>query len=149
MERALAWWKRPRKERKRQSEDGSEIPDSTPMEPPLGFVETVPLSQQIRDMVRSERLAQEAEAAGFETFEEADDFDVGDDLDLPNTPYEQEFDPTPVGELRRRREEAEEQARKESDGDGGSQEEPPQNESEKGETKKKVKKGGDKPPVEE
>lgn len=33
-----------------------------------------------------------AEAEGMETFEESDDFDVGDDLD-PSTPYEADFDP--------------------------------------------------------
>lgn len=57
-------------------------------------------------MVRSERLAAEAAAAGYESFEEADDFEVGDDFD-PSSPYETDFDPTPVAELRRRQQEAE------------------------------------------
>lgn len=57
-------------------------------------------------MVRSERLAQEAAQAGYESFEEADDFEVGDDYD-PSSPYETDFDPVPVAELRRRQREAE------------------------------------------
>lgn len=45
-------------------------------------------------MVRSERLAQEAMAAGYETFEESDDFDIPDDPLDPATPYENEFEPS-------------------------------------------------------
>lgn len=85
---------------------GREILDSTPMQPPVGYQRTKSLAEQIRDMVRSEALRQAAEAAGAESFEEADDFDVGDDFD-PTSPYEEVFDPTPVSELRRRKEEAE------------------------------------------
>lgn len=43
-------------------------------------------------MVVSEKLRMEALAAGQETFEEADDFDVDDDFD-PTSPYEVNFDP--------------------------------------------------------
>lgn len=85
-------------------EFGREVLDSTPMQPPIGYHRTPSLAEQIRSMVRSEKLALEAEAAGAETFEEADDFDVGDDFD-PTSPYEQEFDPVPIGELKRRQEE--------------------------------------------
>lgn len=81
---------------------GREIPDPTPIAPPIGYKRQPSLAEQIRAMVRSERLAQEAEQAGFETFEEADDFNVGDDFD-PHSPYENDFDP-PVSELRRRSE---------------------------------------------
>lgn len=87
-------------------EHGREILDSTPMQPPIGYHRTPSLAEQIRNMVRSEKLALEAEAAGAETFEEADDFDVGDDFD-PSSPYETDFDPTPVDELRRRQREEE------------------------------------------
>lgn len=78
---------------------GRELPDPTPIAPPIGYKRAPSLAEQIREMVRSERLAQEAAAMGYETFEEADDFDVGD-LD-PTSPYENDFDP-PVSELRRR-----------------------------------------------
>jgi len=66
--------------------------DPTPVAPPVGYKAAPSLSDQIREMVRSERLALEAAQGGFETFEEADDFEVGDDYD-PSTPYEETFDP--------------------------------------------------------
>lgn len=78
---------------------GREIPDPTPVAPPIGYVKQPSLHEQIREMVRSERLAQEAAAAGFETFEEADDFDVGDDFD-PSSPYEDMFDGPRAEEMR-------------------------------------------------
>lgn len=71
---------------------GREIPDPTPMEPPLGYIKQPSLQDQIRMMVLSEKLRLEVESAGAETFEEADDFDVGDDYD-PHSPWENEFDP--------------------------------------------------------
>lgn len=76
---------------------GREIPDPTPMAPPVGYNRQPSLSEQIRAMVRSERLAQEVAAAGYETFEEADDFDVGDDFE-PSSPYEGNFDPIPAAD---------------------------------------------------
>lgn len=47
--------------------------------------------ERIRALIRSERLAAEAAAAGAETWEEADDFDIGDDFD-PESPYEEVFE---------------------------------------------------------
>lgn len=82
--------------------DGRELLDPTPMAPPVGYKRQPSLAEQIREMVRSERLAADLEAAGYETFDEAEDFEIGDDYD-PTSPYEQHFDPTPVAELRRRR----------------------------------------------
>lgn len=72
--------------------DRGELLNPVPMEPPLGYIKQPSLSEQIRDMVRSERLRQEAEGAGFESFTDADDFDVGDDYD-PSSPYEEIFEP--------------------------------------------------------
>lgn len=74
------------------NEEGAEVNDPTPVAPPVGYVRQPPLHEQIRDMVRSERMRQAAEEMGAETFEEADDFNVGDDYD-PQTPYENDFDP--------------------------------------------------------
>lgn len=68
---------------------GAEIPDPTPMQPPLGYKRQPPLHELIREMVRSEKLAQEAAAMGAETFEEAEDF--GDDEDEPYSQYETEL----------------------------------------------------------
>lgn len=72
--------------------DGSESLDPTPMAPPVGYRRQPSLAEQIREMVRSEKLAQELAATGAETFEEADDFDVEDEFD-PSTPWENDFDP--------------------------------------------------------
>lgn len=76
---------------RRQTADGAELPDPTPVAPPIGYNPQKSMFDHVRDMVRSERLKQEAEAAGFETAEEADDFEVGDDYD-PTSPYEHDFD---------------------------------------------------------
>lgn len=69
---------------------GGEILDSTPMQPPLGFQKTPSMFDVMRKMIadRERELAQ----AGYETAEEADDFDVDDDFD-PSSPYEHNFDP--------------------------------------------------------
>lgn len=85
-------------------DQGREVLDPTPMSPPLGYQRQPSLSEQIRDMVRSEKLRLELEGTGAETFEEADDFEVGDDYD-PTTPYENDFDP-PISEMVREGEKA-------------------------------------------
>lgn len=77
---------------------GREIPDPMPMAPPVGYKKPPSMVELVRDMVRSERLRQEAEAAEQETFEESEDFDIGDDYD-PHSPWENDFDP-PLSELR-------------------------------------------------
>lgn len=69
-----------------------EKPDPLPMQPPIGYKKTPSLSEQIRDMIRSEKLAQDLAAQGVETFEEADDFDIPDDPVDPSTPYEADFE---------------------------------------------------------
>lgn len=71
---------------------GREMPSPLPVAPPIGYKKSPSLAEQIRQMVLSERLKQEALSAGAETFEEADDFDVEDDYD-PSSPYEVDFDP--------------------------------------------------------
>lgn len=71
---------------------GRELLDGTPMAPPIGYKKQPSMIDNIRNMVRSEVLRSHVESAGFETFEEADDFDVGDDYD-PTSPYEIDFDP--------------------------------------------------------
>lgn len=92
----------------RLDERGKEVPDPTPIAPPVGYKRQPTLVEQIRAMVRSERLAAEVSEAGYETFEEADDFDVPDDPVDPSTPYEVGFEPpVPIAELRRRQAAAE------------------------------------------
>lgn len=74
-------------------EEGREILDTTPIAPPVGFLEQPSMFEIVREMVRSEQFKAQMEAEGLESFEEADDFDVDDDFD-PNTPYENDFDPS-------------------------------------------------------
>lgn len=78
---------------------GREQVDSVPMAPPVGFKPQPSMIENIRALVRSESLRHAAETAGFETFEEAEDFDVGDDIE-PSSPYEQQFEPAPAAALR-------------------------------------------------
>lgn len=82
---------------------GQEMPDPLPLEPPVGYQPRESLTEQIRRMVRSERLAVLAEEDGRETFEESDDFDIPDDPVDPSTPYEADFDRGEVRELKRLR----------------------------------------------
>lgn len=86
---------------------GRELCDPTPMEPPLGYNPQPSLAEQMRMMIESERLRLAAEAAGYETFEEADDFDMEEDP-FPRSPHEDEFsNPLSARELRKRQKEAE------------------------------------------
>lgn len=75
--------------------DGRQAPDPVPLAPPIGYKKTPSMVEIVREMVRSERLRQEALAADHETFEEADDFDVGDEPELMRSPFEyDERDPS-------------------------------------------------------
>lgn len=85
--------------------DGTPMLDPTPMAPPIGYKKHPSMVEIVRDMVRSERLAQAAAESGHETFEESEDFDVGDDPELLRSQWENEFDP-PLSELVRAGEEA-------------------------------------------
>lgn len=87
----------PRARKSRLDSEGREINSGIPLEPPLGYKRTPSLAEQIRAMVQSENMAQIVAAEGAETFEESEDFDVGDDFD-PHSPYENEFDPS-ISEL--------------------------------------------------
>lgn len=70
----------------------AEVVSAIPLAPPVGYVKQPSLSERIRAMVRSEHLRAAAENAGFETFEEAEDFDVDDDPEL-KSPYEVHDEP--------------------------------------------------------
>lgn len=70
---------------------GHEIPDPIPVEVPIQWRRPPTLQEQIKAFVRRE-LSMQAAEEGHETFEEADDFDVGDDFD-PSSPYEEIYDP--------------------------------------------------------
>lgn len=68
-----------------------EVPDPTPMAPPLGYKPAPSIMEQVRDMVRSEQLRAAALSAGAETFEESEDFDVEEYE--PSSQWEEQFDP--------------------------------------------------------
>lgn len=71
------------------NERGHEILDDTPVAIPMRFTRP---PTQLDEMRRLLRLAsQEASDHGMETFEEADDFDIGDDYD-PQSPWELSVD---------------------------------------------------------
>lgn len=69
---------------------GRELPDPVPLAPAVGFVQNPSMFDVMRDMIRGEHLKAYAELQGSETWEEAQDFAVGDE-DFPGSPYEGEF----------------------------------------------------------
>lgn len=71
--------------------DGHELLSDKPIALPMGFKKPETLAEQVRRLVRHEQFAQALGGPDSETFEEADDFDVGDDYD-PTSPFEQVFD---------------------------------------------------------
>lgn len=56
--------------------DGHQIPDPTPLEIPVGFHQPPDIMETIRKLVQLE--SGKAAGEGEETFEEADDFEVGE-----------------------------------------------------------------------
>lgn len=80
------------------NEDGTAKLDPTPMAPPIGYKKHPSIFEVVRNMVTSEKLAQQAREAGAETFEESEDFEVGDEPDMLPSPWVNEFDP-PLQEL--------------------------------------------------
>lgn len=74
--------------------DGSEILDPVPMAPAIGHVKTKSMMEIVREMVQSEHLRRAAEEEGFETFEESEDFDTGDDDIDVRSQWENDFDPS-------------------------------------------------------
>lgn len=71
------------------NEFGEELPDSTPIAKPLRFNRPGSTLDEIRrNLGLAEKLAQQQ---GDESFEEADDFEVGDDFD-PSHPFAHQVD---------------------------------------------------------
>lgn len=67
-------------------ENGFEIPDPTPIALPVDFERPPTIQELVQRLVKYEMSAAAA-AAGEESFEEADDFEVGDEPEL-RSPYE-------------------------------------------------------------
>lgn len=74
--------------------NGHEVPDPTIVDPPLGYIRQPDLMELMRRMIRSE-LSTVVENTEYESFEEADDFDIDDDPVDYSSPYEEYFDPAP------------------------------------------------------
>lgn len=101
-------------------EKGREILDPQPLAVPAGFKKPAPLADQVRRLVRAQ-LSDIAASQGYESFEEADDFDV-DDEPLLQSDWETVFDPE-LGKEMTRLEHAEvERSRREFDKQAKAQE---------------------------
>lgn len=74
----------------RLNEKGQEVLDPNPVAVPVGFRKPPSLHEMIAKYVRA--ASEDAKNRDMDTFEEADDFEVGDDYD-PQSPWEMEFDP--------------------------------------------------------
>lgn len=73
------------------NELGQEVLDNTPLSIPVPFTRPEPIHQRIRRMIL---LAQREAGEGYETEEEANDFDVPDDPNPdPTSPWEENFLP--------------------------------------------------------
>lgn len=72
---------------------GREIPDPSPISVPAAFRRPETLAEQIRRLIRSDKLKQMADDQEMDTFDEAEDFDIDDEFWDPSSPYEEVFDP--------------------------------------------------------
>lgn len=82
--------------------DGREIPDPVPIAPPIGWFKQPSMFDHVRAMVRSEQMRMYAETQGAETFDDASDFDVPDDM-FPASQFEAEDDFEPPVDFEARR----------------------------------------------
>lgn len=81
---------------------GRELPDPVPIAPPVGWFKQPSMFDVVRNMVRSEQLRIAAEAGGAESFDDASDFEVDDEI-FPTSQFEDadDFEPPPDFEARR------------------------------------------------
>lgn len=79
---------------------GMEMNSGEPVAVPVGYKTPPTLEERIASAVRLE-VSAIAQSQGFETFDEAEDFEVGDDYDPMDsgTPYELDFDPISQREM--------------------------------------------------
>ena len=90
---------------------GREIPDPVPVAPPLGYQKPLSMFDQMRAQIRAEhhRLRQLELEELVETREQANDFEVDDDIENMPSLYEERFDPVDF-EVRNRLRQAEHRA---------------------------------------
>lgn len=78
---------------RKHDSNGNERPDNRPLAVRLGFKKPLTLAQQIARLTQDRNFMAKVAAAGHDTFDEADDFEIGDpEPDGFRTPYEQDFD---------------------------------------------------------
>nr|QJB21672.1 MAG: hypothetical protein [Microvirus sp.] len=69
------------------------VPDTTRKALPVGFTTPMSDTERFARFIRSHELEQAARAAGAETFQEADDFEVDDDpCPMPDAQWAGDFD---------------------------------------------------------
>lgn len=88
--------------------EGAEIPDPVPLAPPLGYQKPLSMFDQMRAQIRAEhsRLRQLELEEIAETPEQANDFEVDEDIENQPSLYEEKFDPVDI-EVRTRLRQAE------------------------------------------
>lgn len=74
-------------------EHGREVLSPVPMAPPVGYQKPISIAEQMRQMIKM--ASYEAAMAGAETEDEANDFEVDEDMD-PHSPWENDFEPDPA-----------------------------------------------------
>lgn len=72
------------------NEKHEEVLDSRPVDAMLSRKKPETLQQMVARLVRNNEMQRDLSQNGFETFDEANDFDCGDDYD-PTSPYEEQF----------------------------------------------------------
>lgn len=82
------------------NERGEELPDPTPLELPVGFTRPPTLDELVARLIIDPRVQAELRASGIETEEEANDFDIPDELPDPTSPYQETDVITDADEMR-------------------------------------------------
>lgn len=77
--------------------EGREIPDPVSLVQEVSWRDPPNIEATIQSFLAEQRIREALHEQGQETFEEADDFEVGDDFD-PTSPYEGDFE-TPLADL--------------------------------------------------
>lgn len=77
MKAALAAWEKG--QNVYHGKNGKEYPRPEPVEMPIGAKKPESLEQKLRKIIRSEKMQAAVSAAGYETFEDANDFDTGEE----------------------------------------------------------------------
>lgn len=71
---------------------GEELLDDRPMSAAVGFKRPPSLADLVKSLIRNEQVQRDFETHGIETFDDADNFNTGEDMDM-TSPWEENFDP--------------------------------------------------------